>query len=309
MAEDDKKLISGLSLALLYLTSWTESEDSLPRSWRSYDWDALDKLWELDYIAGNKRNKSVYLTEEGEAAAKRILAMLPEGAAVGEAAFGSGAGVDAGVSVDGKAEPSTAYRLRLTFDFEELVCWREICVPTDYSFYDLHFIIQSVTNWLDYHLYDFRCTHKGKKIKLVEVQGYEEGFWDDDFGGDQARTVDVESLRLDEVFPRTKNVVYSYDYGDGWEIKIKYLGIDQDYSQDVPCCLKGEGDCPPDDVGGEGGFERFLAVIADTKDPEHEEMVEWGKSQGFEHFDLKETNANLALWRDNKKLHNENRGC
>ena len=302
MAQDNRKLISGLSLALLYLTSWSEREDSMPRSWRSYDWDALDELWDLEYIAGNKRNKSVWLTEEGELAAQRILELLPEGAFVDAALIGSDVALQ-----EGEAEPRTAYRFRLDFDFEELVCWREICVPKDYSFYDLHFVIQAVANWLDYHLYDFRVTHKGKKLKLVEVKGHEERFWDDDFGHEDAQTVDIESLQLDEVFPKTKTAVYSYDYGDGWEIKIEYLGEEPEYTYDVPRCLKGKGDCPPDDVGGEGGFEHFLEVIADTKNPDHQDMVEWGDSQGFEHFNLERTNANLAQWRDNQNEHNSYR--
>ena len=34
--------------------------------------------------------------------------------------------------------------------------WREILVPADYSFWDLHVAIQDSMGWLDYHLHEFR---------------------------------------------------------------------------------------------------------------------------------------------------------
>ena len=48
-----------------------------------------------------------------------------------------------------------------------------------------------------------------------------------------------------------------------------------DPDERYPWCLDGAGACPPEDVGGTYGYERFLAAIADPAHPEHREMREW----------------------------------
>lgn len=58
-------------------------------------------------------------------------------------------------------------------------------------------------------------------------------------------------------------------------------------------CVDGEGSCSPEDVGGEGGYEDFLEVIGDPKNPEHEDMLEWGEEQEYCSFDLTEVNHRL----------------
>ncbi len=74
-----EKAIHDLTLALLYLTCFTENNSrfktasELPRAWKSYDWDALDKLSEEEYTFDRHGNKGLYLTEEGIRKAKEIL--------------------------------------------------------------------------------------------------------------------------------------------------------------------------------------------------------------------------------------------
>jgi Plasmid pRiA4b ORF-3-like protein len=48
-----------------------------------------------------------------------------------------------------------------------------------------------------------------------------------------------------------------------------------DADERYPWCLDGAGSCPPEDVGGTYGYERFLAAIADPGHPEHVEIREW----------------------------------
>jgi hypothetical protein len=52
---------------------------------------------------------------------------------------------------------------------------------------------------------------------------------------------------------------------------------------------------PAEDVGGVGGYERFLQILADPSDPEHDEQVGWWGSDRFDpaRFDLDETNDEL----------------
>jgi hypothetical protein len=70
--EFDHDKIDDMVLALLYL--------GLPdgaRAWKGFDWDAMDRLHEKDYIS-NPRGKarSVGFTEEGLERARRLLEAL-----------------------------------------------------------------------------------------------------------------------------------------------------------------------------------------------------------------------------------------
>ena len=70
--------INKLTLLLLYLNSWEEKEFgvSIRRAWKGHDFDTLNKLEEDGFITQSKTAKSLYLTEEGIAAAKQLENLL-----------------------------------------------------------------------------------------------------------------------------------------------------------------------------------------------------------------------------------------
>ncbi len=55
--------------------------------------------------------------------------------------------------------------------------------------------------------------------------------------------------------------------------------------------MAGKGACPPEDVGGIGGYYRFLEAISDPRDAEHKDMLEWGGPFEPDAFDIDEINA------------------
>jgi len=196
-----------------------------------------------------------------------------------------------------------AFRFRAQLDFLELTCWREIIVPSDYTFLDFHFVLQAAFNWLGYHLFDFQLKSNGEAMKITKIEtGAIDSIWSDIFGSDRTEEAEASETLLSDIFPKTRVAVYSYDYGDGWQIKIKLLETIKDDVQSEPICLQGSGDAPPEDVGGEDGFISFLDAINDQANPDHQEMVEWGEGQLFERFDLKRVNAKLSEWRLLEKL-------
>ncbi|MBK5253347.1 MAG: transposase [Peptostreptococcaceae bacterium] len=67
--------IKELTLMLLYLTSWKESECGMiyDRSWKGYNFELLKKLSDEDLIIDSKKSKSVAITNEGIAKAKQLL--------------------------------------------------------------------------------------------------------------------------------------------------------------------------------------------------------------------------------------------
>lgn len=64
---------------------------------------------------------------------------------------------------------------------------------------------------------------------------------------------------------------YDYDFGDGWEHDIEVLGA----GGEQPGVVAGEGNCPPEDCGGSGGYARLLEVLADPQHEDHVEMRRW----------------------------------
>ena len=81
---DPKQALHDLTLAMIYLTRFTEGrghktdfwEAKEFKAWKSYDWDTLNQLNEEGYIVDRHGNKSLWLTEEGTAKAREILNTL-----------------------------------------------------------------------------------------------------------------------------------------------------------------------------------------------------------------------------------------
>ena len=60
----DNDKVDDLVLALMYLGMF--SERSVRRAWKSFDWDALDRLHEKGYISNPKSTaKSVVMSDSG----------------------------------------------------------------------------------------------------------------------------------------------------------------------------------------------------------------------------------------------------
>ncbi|MHB1421404.1 MAG: plasmid pRiA4b ORF-3 family protein [Bacillota bacterium] len=98
-------------------------------------------------------------------------------------------------------------------------------------------------------------------------------------------------IKLAEYIPA--RIKYNYDFGDSWQHYIEVEKIIGDYDKNYPICLEGEGNAPPEDVGGEEGYESFLETIADEKHPGYRETVQWGQMQGYKDFDIKTINSML----------------
>ena len=71
-------------------------------------------------------------------------------------------------------------------------------------------------------------------------------------------------------------VQYDYDLGDGWEHDvILEVVVPGEKGKRYPRCIGGARACPPEDVGGAGGYEELLAVIRDPNHKEHQRMLQW----------------------------------
>ena len=110
-----------------------------------------------------------------------------------------------------------------------------------------------------------------------------------------------EDIASNGLFPVTKELIYNYDFGDNWIVKItKYKDcedllknniIDEYELEDAeeivldkhkPVCINKEGISVFDDVGGLSGFADFLGIIYEGEDKEEASSARaWAKSLGW----------------------------
>ena len=98
-------------------------------------------------------------------------------------------------------------------------------------------------------------------------------------------------------------MVYEYDFGDGWEHDVvRESNASSAAGSSNPRVVAGQGACPPEDVGGLGGYYGFLEVMRNPKHPEHQDMLEWcGGPLDPDAFDLDEINACFRSRRRRRK--------
>jgi hypothetical protein len=90
--------------------------------------------------------------------------------------------------------------------------------------------------------------------------------------------------------------LYEYDFGDCWQHHIVVEQVlPPEPGMSYPRCVAGKRACPPEDVGGIGGYKEFLQAIRDPEHEEHEAMLEWaGGAFDPEAFDCQAVNQKLA---------------
>jgi hypothetical protein len=147
------------------------------------------------------------------------------------------------------------------------VIWRRLEIRSDKTFWDLHCAIQDAMPWEDRHLHQFRFP-TGDEEALI-------GLPDPDY--DDRETLPSWETRLKDWFVAVPyRCSYEYDFGDSWHHTILLEAIEPaKKGRRYPRCTAGERRCPPEDVGGAPGYERFLAALADSSHPDHAQYREW----------------------------------
>jgi len=172
------------------------------------------------------------------------------------------------------AEVSTL-RLRVTLlDVEPLV-WRELLVPADFTFAQLHRILQAAMGWEDCHLHEFDVG--GVCVGMPSPE--------DRFFPRNRPLRDERKTCVGDMLEGRRKFRYWYDFGDDWWHEI-VIGKAAEADGDGPRLLAGEGACPPEDCGGPYGYAELLRALADPKHPEHRELREWAGDFDPQRFDF-----------------------
>jgi hypothetical protein len=202
-----------------------------------------------------------------------------------------------------------AVQIKISLNLESFDVWRRLVVPTKLSFNQFHKVIQTSFGWKNYHLHEFYIYNHLKPIlknqewsanhPLYHPNGYkpilnivcdEEAF---NYGKEGIPMKHEGGVKLSDFLPKHKELRYNYDFGDNWQHDITIEKFLDDYDKNYPVCIDGEGNTPPEDVGGEYGYEEFLKIIADESHPDNMHIVSWGKMQGYSDFDIMTVNRFL----------------
>ncbi|WP_066172599.1 plasmid pRiA4b ORF-3 family protein [Bacillus marinisedimentorum] len=178
-----------------------------------------------------------------------------------------------------------AAELKVSLLLDNHEVWRKLIVPVNVTFSELHDVIQAAFDWKDSHLHEFLIYHSDDQPPLSLVVN--ERFIANSVG--EAELEEEERL-ADHL---NAKIEYIYDFGDSWEHEIEVGNIKEDYDKNYPVCLEGKGNTPPEDVGGEPGYDSFLEIIADETHPDYQHTYHWGKLQGYKEFELEKVNRRL----------------
>lgn len=161
--------------------------------------------------------------------------------------------------------------------------WRRLRVPADIRLDRFHQILGAAMGWQDYHLHVFEQGSDRYGLPNADL----------DIRDDREMTLGALLVhpgdRLD----------YEYDFGDSWQHVIVLEAVEHSDHNGGPRCTDGAGRCPPEDVGGIPGYEDLRRVLADPKEDEHTDMLDW---LGIEHasdfdaaaFSLERANTAIA---------------
>lgn len=178
------------------------------------------------------------------------------------------------------------YQFKITLlDFEPII-WRRIQIKSC-TLDKLHEHIQTAMGWTNSHLHEFQIN--GERHGDPEL--LDDGFADED------PFIDSTTIKLGDIVPQSGKRMtfqYEYDFGDGWRHEIVFEGcLKSEKGLRYPVCLEGENACPPEDVGGVGGYAKYTESIADPNHEQHEDMIQWGGKFDPTQFDAVKTTKKM----------------
>lgn len=174
----------------------------------------------------------------------------------------------------------TVHVVRVSLRDVEPEIWRRMAIDSDMPLETFAKALEKAMGWAGYHLHSF------------DVGGVLFGQPDEDAD----YMIDEKAARVSHVLPRESSaLLWNYDFGDGWEHDVVVEAIEPlNPKTKYPVLLAGARACPPEDVGGSGGYDELLRVLNDPDDEEHEHLLSWApKNFDPSAFDLDAANKRL----------------
>lgn len=154
-------------------------------------------------------------------------------------------------------------------DLDTPKVWRQIGVPSTFTFNQLHQVIQIAFGWSDSHLYEFTDSPD-----MFQDGNYRISIpCADDAYYHNVKKTDARKTKISKILSKSDDLKYIYDFGDFWEFEIHLIDRIRE-TLEAPICLDGNGATPPEGCGGTGGYEQMLKSLS-TNDEEAESYREW----------------------------------
>lgn len=153
--------------------------------------------------------------------------------------------VEAYTPLSNSADHTLVLKIQMK-DVSKPPMWREVEVPGDSNFLQLHEIIQTLMGFYDCHLWQFNKKAYDNSLEISPDTDY-----DDNFFSMRNPRLDPEETPL-SMFLQKKGdkLEYVYDFGDDWIFTVEVKDLLKKHS-DHPVCIKFKGDLNPiEDFGG-----------------------------------------------------------
>ena len=170
----------------------------------------------------------------------------------------------------------TIHQLKVSLPEIDPLIWRRIEVPSQMSLPQLHRTLQIVMGWENYLLHEFRIA--GKAYGQPDPE-------DHHFGRD---VLDERRARLGRLVTAVgSSFEYIYDFGDNWrhDIVLESISLATPRKR-YTVCVAGARSAPPEDVGGTGGYQRYLEALFDPRHEDHQSLLAWRGRFDPEYFPI-----------------------
>jgi len=153
------------------------------------------------------------------------------------------------------------YDIKIRLDDFRPLTWRDLIIPENITFHQLHLILQDLWGFYDGHLYEFRIP-RDFNTRFIDFDRMDyDGSYIPEFGEENSK----ESY-ISDVFDSNKKVYYYYDFGDSWSFTIEIKNkVDFDKTYPVIKRYKGEYN-PVEDCGGVWGLSDMIEHPGDYED-------------------------------------------
>lgn len=195
-------------------------------------------------------------------------------------------------------------RLRVEIEGTKPLVWREILIPENATFEDLHRTIQVAFGWRDEHFHEFDVGLRIGPASLNEDGSVMDG-----------KVVDERLAWLYDLSTETRSFVYTYDFGDCWRHNVRIDGVQSPVSGSArPVVAAGGCAGPVESSGSSGGWNALASSLrsksASRDDLNNLQRSGYGRDYDPDRFDLDAANRHLAglafqigeTWTDTWKL-------
>lgn len=185
------------------------------------------------------------------------------------------------------------YQFKIRIKDISPMIWRRFLIQSDMTLKDLHYVIQILMGWTNYHLNEFII--KGRRYTIPNMIG------NPSTCGTYGSNIKLEEFR----FRKNEKFLYTYDFTAGWEFEVRLERIDSPKDKKIyPICISGSGASPDEECGGPLRFSKlkdywlikadeilieFLTALADDKNSD--KMI----SEVFDIYELREASYWLNI--------------